>query len=144
MVAHFFNNPKKFDFFKEIERITQLYNTKINLDDQLSPYSRLSKITIPSYSKLFNVDLEQDNRKIIMQRKKLAKQGYTVGAQIRLLTTKTELAKDSISEKYTAEKYFIYKIKDPILNRYQFRFRIKNAKNEELKGLFLKHEFKLV
>ena len=54
------------------------------------------------------------------------------------------MSKDSISEKYTAEKYFIFKIKDPILSRYQFRFRIKNAKNEELKGLFLKHEFKIV
>ena len=144
MVAHYFNNPKKFDFFKEIEKITKLYNTKINLHDNLSPYTRISKITIPSYSKFFDVDLEQDNRKIIMQRKKLAKQGYKVGAKIRLLTTKKELAKDSISEKYTADKYFIYKIKDPILSRYQFRFRIKNAKNEELKGLFLKHEFKLV
>ena len=144
MVAHFFNNPKKFDFFKEIQRITQLYNTKINLHDQLSPYNRISKITIPSYAKLFDVDLEKENRKITMQRKKLAKQGYTVGAQIRLLTTKKEMSKDSISEKFTAEKYFIFKIKDPILSRYQFRFRIKNAKNEELKGLFLKHEFKIV
>ena len=144
MVAHFFNNPKKFDFFKEIQRITQLYNTKINLHDQLSPYNRISKITIPSYAKLFDVDLEKENRKIAMQRKKLAKQGYNVGAQIRLLTTKKEMSKDSISEKFTAEKYFIFKIKDPILSRYQFRFRIKNAKNEELKGLFLKHEFKIV
>ena len=144
MVAHFFNNPKKFDFFKEIQRITQLYNTKINLHDQLSPYNRISKITIPSYAKLFDVDLEKENRKITMQRKKLAKQGYKVGAQIRLLTTKKEMSKDSISEKFTAEKYFIFKIKDPILSRYQFRFRIKNAKNEELKGLFLKHEFKIV
>lgn len=144
MVAHFFNHPKKFDFFKEVDKITELYNRKINLDDIQSPYNRIYKIELPKYAKNFDVDLEKDNKRISMLRKKLISRGYTVGAEIRLLTTKKEMAKDSISEKYTADKFFIYKIKNSILSMYQFSFRIKNANNEELKGLFLKHEFKLL
>ena len=144
MVAHFFNNPKKFDFFKELEKITELYNRKINLDDNQSPYTRIYKIELPKYAKNFDVDLEKDNKRISLLRKKLISQGYKIGAQIRLLTTKKEMAKDSISEKYTADKFYIYKIKNPILSRYQFSFRIRNENNEVLKGLFFQHQPQLV
>lgn len=144
MTAHYFNNAhQKFDFFKELKSITDLYNKKKNLNDNMSPTQRIYSTKLPKYADQFNVDLEVENKKIKKLRSQLIKK-YKIGARVRLLTTKKVLSKDSISEKYTANFFYIYKIKDPILSKWPFRFRIKNSNNEELTGLFLKHELKLV
>ena len=144
MYAHFFNNAHtKFDFFKQIKNITELYNKKINLNDNMSPIQRIHSTKLPKYAHLFNVDLELENKKIKKLRGQLLKK-YKIGSRVRLLTTKKLLVKDAISQKYTADFFYIYKIKDPILSKWPFRFRIKNSNNQELAGLFLKNELKLV
>ena len=144
MYAHYFNNVhKKFDFFKEIKNITELYNKKINLNDNLSPIQRINSTKLPKYAHFFNVDLDVENKKIKKLRAQLLKK-YKIGARVRLVTTKKLLVKDAISEKFTANFFYIYKIKAPKLSKWPFQFKIKNSKNEVLTGLFLKNELKLV
>lgn len=143
MTALYFNSTK-FDIFNELQKITKCYNNKKNLYDNLSPYDRIFSTKSPNYIKLFkNVDLEDEDKKIKNLRNKILKK-YPIGAKVRLATTKKEFAKDSISEKFTSSFYYISAVKNPILSIYPFRFRIKNDKNIELTGLFLKHELKVV
>ena len=142
--ALYFLHPEKFDFFKDIKDITAFYNRKINLKDHKSPTDRIVSTDLPKYADDFkNINLEQDNKKIKKLRLQLLKK-YKIGAPVRLQTTKLEFAKDSSSEKWTSEIFYIYKIKSPITSKFPFRFRIKNSKNEEILGLFLPYEIKLI
>lgn len=143
MTALYFNSGK-FDFFKAINPITDLYNKKINLHDGLSPSERIWSTKSPPYTNTFhNVNLEDENKKIKQLQKKILK-SFPIGARVRLQTTKLEFAKDAMSEKFTTSFYYIYAIKAPILARFPFRFKLKNDKNQPITGLFLKHELKLV
>lgn len=142
--ALYFLHPEKFDFFKDIKDIVAFYNRKINLKDHRSPTDRIVSNDLPKYADDFkNINLEEDSKIINKLRQKLLKK-YKIGAPVRLQTTKLEFSKDSSSEKWTAEIFYIYKIKSPIISKYPFRFRIKNSKHEELLGLFLPHEIKLI
>ena len=124
--------------------ITDFYNRKINLKDHKSPKDRIVSTQLPNYADEFkNNDLEEDDKKIKKLRLKLLRK-YKIGAPVTLQTTKLEFSKDASSEKWTAEIFYIYKIKNPILSKFPFRFRIKNSKNQEIFGLFLQHELKLI
>ena len=137
-------NKDNFDFFKAIPQITELYNAKLNLSDDLSPYERIFSTKSPTYiAKFHNIDLEQENLKIAKLRKQILKKA-PIGAKVRLTTTPKQHSKDALSEKFTAEFYYIYAIKSPILSEFPFKFRIRNAKHEKLSGLFLFHEFKVM
>ena len=73
LVAYEMNNDN-FDFFKAIPQITELYNAKLNLSDDLSPYERIFSTKSPTYiAKFHNIDLEQENLKIAKLRKQILK-----------------------------------------------------------------------
>ena len=110
LTAIYFLHPEKFDFFKDIKDITAFYNRKINLKDHKSPTDRIVSTDLPKYADDFkNINLEQDNKKIKKLRLQLLKK-YKIGARVRLLTTKKLLVKDAISEKFTANFFYIYKV----------------------------------
>lgn len=121
-----------------------MYNNRFNLRDNLTPTQRIYSTKHPNYSHYFhNLDLQKENKKINLLKKKWLKR-FPINSKVRLLTTHKTFSKDAFNEKYSTNVFYISNIKLPILARYEVRFIIRDEKGTDLRGLFLPYELKRI